>query len=46
MYRLKVKCGRKWRLGLNVYSTLEEAEARKSQMESVGHIVKIEKTGW
>ena len=24
MYRLEVKLGRKWKLGLNVYETLEE----------------------
>ena len=46
MYRLEVKCGRKWKLGWNVYNSLEEAIARKDKMESAGHKVRIVKTDW
>lgn len=46
MYRLLVKVGKDWRLGIKVYKTEEEALARKAKMESVGHKVKVEKTGW
>lgn len=41
MFRLKVKCGKSWKLGWNVYDTMEDAIKRKAEMESVGHIVKI-----
>ena len=46
MYRLEVKKGKSWKLGWNVYKTIEEAEARKAKMESVGHKVRVVKTGW
>lgn len=46
MYRLEVKVKRSWKLGWNAYNTIEEAEARKMQMESAGHKVRIVKTGW
>lgn len=46
MYRLEVKVYGKWKLGWNYYKTVEEAEARKVKMESVGHKVRIVKTGW
>ena len=36
-YRLKVKCSRRvWKLGINVYSTLEEANARVEELKKVG----------
>lgn len=41
MYRLEVKLGRKWKLGLNVYETLEEANERAEYMKLVGHKVRI-----
>ena len=41
MYRLEVKLGRKWKLGLNVYETLEEANERAKYMKSIGHKVRI-----
>lgn len=41
MFRLKVKCGRGWKLGWNVYDTMEAAFKRKAEMESVGHVVKV-----
>lgn len=45
MYRLKVKVNsRKWKLGINVYKSIEDAEARKKEMEAVGHKVKIVET--
>lgn len=44
MYRLQVKLGKSWKLGLNVYDTKEAAEKRKERMESVGHKVKIVET--
>jgi hypothetical protein len=43
MFRLEVKMGRKWKLGWNVYSTLQEAEERAKVMTSVGHKVRIVK---
>ena len=43
MYRLEVKVGRKWKLGINEYSTEEQATERKNKMESVGHVVRIVK---
>lgn len=43
MFRLKVKCGKKWKLGWNVYNSMDEALRRKEEMESVGHIIKIVK---
>lgn len=46
MYRLKVKYGKGWKLGWNVYETLEEAKNRKGEMESVGHRVKIVKVNF
>ena len=44
MYRLEVKVKKSWKLGWN--ATIEEAEARKAKMESVGHKVRVVKTGW
>lgn len=44
-YRLKVKYRSRWIWGLNTYSTIEAAQARKAQMEAVGHKVKIEPEG-
>lgn len=41
MYRLEVKLGRKWKLGLNVYETFEEANERAKYMKSIGHKVRI-----
>lgn len=41
-YRLKVKFKNRWVWGLNTYTTLEAAQARKAQMEAAGHKVKIE----
>lgn len=41
-YRLRVKFKNRWVWGLNTYTTLEAAQARKAQMESAGHKVKIE----
>jgi hypothetical protein len=41
MYRLEVKLGRKWKLGLNVYKTLEEVNERAEYMKLVGHKVRI-----
>lgn len=41
MYRLMVKFGRGWKMGINVYHSIEGAEKRKAKMESVGHKVKI-----
>ncbi len=41
MYRLEVKLGRKWKLGLNVYETLEEVNERAKYMKSIGHKVRI-----
>lgn len=41
MYRLEVKLGRKWKLGLNVYETLEEVNERAKCMKSIGHKVRI-----
>lgn len=41
MFRLKVKYGRGWKLGWNVYDTMEAALERKAEMESVGHVVKV-----
>lgn len=35
MYRLKVKCGKKWRIGRNSY-TMEQAEARILELNKVG----------
>lgn len=35
MYRLKVKCGRTWRWGLNSY-TLEQAISRQTELNLVG----------
>lgn len=46
MFRLRVKCGKRWVLGRVAYATHEEAEARAQQMTTVGHKVKIEKTGF
>ena len=46
MYRLEVKVGKSWKLGLNVYHSIEAAEARKAKMESVGHKIRIVKTDW
>ena len=36
MYRLEVKLGRKWKLGLVVYKTLEDANERAEYMKLVG----------
>lgn len=44
MFRLKVKVGKKFRLGIRVYNSREEAERRKKEMEKVGHVVKIVET--
>ncbi len=41
MFRLEVKLGRKWKLGLNVYETFEEANERAEHMKLVGHKVRI-----
>lgn len=41
MFRLKVKYGRGWKLGWNVYDTMEAALKRKAEMESAGHVVKV-----
>ena len=41
MFRLEVKLGRKWKLGLNVYETLEEVNERAKYMKSIGHKVRI-----
>lgn len=41
MYRLMVKFGRGWKTGINVYHSIEDAQKRKTRMESVGHKVKI-----
>lgn len=41
MYRLEVKLGRKWKLGLNVYETFEEVNERAKYMKSIGHKVRI-----
>ena len=41
MYRLEVKLGRKWKLGLVVYKTLEETNERAKYMRSIGHKVRI-----
>jgi hypothetical protein len=41
MYRLEVKLGKKWKLGLNVYETLEEVNERAKYMKSIGHKVRI-----
>mgnify|MGYP001191587531 CR=1 FL=1 len=46
MYRLKVKYGKSWKLGWNVYETLEEVKSRKEEMESVGHKIKIVKVSF
>lgn len=44
MYRLMVKFGKDWKMGINVYPSAEDANKRKSQMEAVGHKVKVVKT--
>lgn len=44
MYRLMVKFGRGWKMGLNVYHSIEDAQERKAQMEAAGHKVKIIET--
>lgn len=44
MYRLFVKFGRGWKMGINVYHSVEDANKRKAQMEAVGHKVKVVKT--
>ena len=36
MYRLEVKYGRKWKMGIHTYETIEQANERKQVMESVG----------
>lgn len=41
-YRLKVKHKNRWIWGINSYTTLEAAQARKAQMEAAGHKVRIE----
>ncbi len=46
MYRLEVKYGRKWKMGIHTYETIEQANERKQVMESVGHKVKVVKTEW
>lgn len=40
-YRLKVKYGRTWKLGVKYYKSYEQALERKEQMERVGHKVQI-----
>lgn len=40
-YRLKVRCGKRWILGIVEYITFKDAQDRKKKMESVGHTVKI-----
>ena len=46
MYRIEAKVGKSWMLGLNVYHSLTEAEARKARMESVGIKARIVETDW
>ena len=46
MYRIEARVGKSWMLGLNVYYSLDEAEARKVKMESVGIKVRIVETDW
>lgn len=46
MYRLMVKFGRGWKMGVNVYHSIESAQERKAKMESVGHRVKIIKSSF
>lgn len=41
MYRLEVWFYNHWKMGINVYHSIEEAQKRKAQMEAVGHKVKI-----
>ena len=41
-YRLRVKFRERWVWGLHAYTKIEEAEARKVQMEAAGHKVIIE----
>lgn len=41
MFRIEVKLGKKWKLGLNVYETLEDAKKRAECMKLVGHKVRI-----
>ena len=41
-YRLRVKFRGRWVWGLHTYTTIEEAEARKVQMEAAGHKAIIE----
>lgn len=41
MYRLEVWYSNRWKMGINVYHSIEDAEKRKTKMESVGHKVKI-----
>lgn len=46
MLRIEAKVGRKWRLGINVYETLDEITKRKEEMEAVGCKVRIKKVNW
>lgn len=41
MYRLEVWYYKRWKMGVNVYNSIEEAEKRKAQMEAVGHKVRV-----
>lgn len=41
MFRLLIKNGRKWKHGIIVYKSFEDASARKSQLEEIGMKVKI-----
>lgn len=41
MFRLKVKNGKKWITGINVYSTMLEVQTRQLELELVGIKSKI-----
>lgn len=41
MYRIMMKVGRKWKMGLVEYSTAEEVLERVIYLESIGHKCKI-----
>lgn len=40
-YRLKVKCGRKWKLGIVVYESYLEAQVRQEELRIAGISSKI-----
>lgn len=41
MYRIKIKRGPKWRIGITGYSTYEEAKQRAEYFSSTGLIVAV-----